>query len=176
MGWAFSFRHSCVFSSEVKVFLLPAWLGGLYLTVRSGSWVNTRIHELLGDPSASIVRTTKWPSGLHPSGSYDGDFSSQQRCHLVCHHRVFNPSVNHEVSFLAPYLHVHHGFMGAQLDRAWSLLIRVHSCLSDQVSLGWFWLVAAEWSGSFWFSLLATGAFIFPVSKFFVAGTLIPFQ
>ena len=33
-----------------RLFLCSTWLGGLYLTERPGSWGDTGIHELLGDP------------------------------------------------------------------------------------------------------------------------------
>ena len=81
----------------------------------------------------------------------------------MCHRRVFGPCVDHEVYCLAPHLHFDHGLMGAQLD-------------TDQVGLGWFWLVASRWSRSFWFPFLAAGPFIFPGSTFLAVDTLTPSQ
>ena len=66
-----------------RLFLPSTWLGGLYLTVRPGSQVDTGIRELLGDvpplpppPELALSGTTKWPSGLCLCGSCNGDFST----------------------------------------------------------------------------------------------------
>ena len=62
-----------------RLFLPSTWLGGLYLTVRPGSQVDTGIRELLGDappPEPALSGTAKWPSGLCLCGSCNGDFST----------------------------------------------------------------------------------------------------
>ena len=73
MGWASLFRCHCVCPSEVKAISALNLARRSHLTVTAGGRVDTGIHEPPGDPQPALLGTAQWPSGLRPSGSYDGD-------------------------------------------------------------------------------------------------------
>lgn len=104
--------------------------------------------------------TTWWPPNCHRRGwqnslqlwyhtgsSNNGDFLSWEGSYLLSNYRVLCRCINHKVPSLAPDFHFDHWLMGAQLEKAQSVLVRVNCCQSEEVCLRRLWPIVAGWFG-----------------------------
>lgn len=115
--------------------------GWLVISVRdhiqergTGILANTGIDEPPGGRLTDISEGGRTVCSCGPGSSNNGEGS-----YLLSNYSC----INHKVHSLAPDFHFDHRLMGAQLERAQSVLVRVSCCQSEEVCLRRLWPIAA---------------------------------